>query len=133
MSNQNGRQIINTNKVVIVDFLANQNTGTSDIYVPFPVHEIHIRGVDIDWGTDYSTIYFLSSLVDHGPIGAGFAGALSDMSTSTKQLRYIYPQPRDINGTYSFTYLRVDKISVDVFPDNNDGHICFMIEFIGYV
>ena len=133
MSNPNGRQIINTNRVVIVNFDSNINTGTSNIYVPFPVHEIHIKGVDIDWDADYTTIYFLSNLVDYGPVGAGFAGALSDMSTSTKKLRYIFPQPRDINGSYTFEYQRVDKISVDVFPDNDKGHVCFIMEFLGYM
>ena len=124
MSNPNGRQIINTNRVVIVNFDSNINTGTSNIYVPFPVHEIHIKGVDIDWDADYTTIYFLSNLVDYGPVGAGFAA---------KKLRYIFPQPRDINGSYTFEYQRVDKISVDVFPDNDKGHVCFIMEFIGYM
>ena len=128
-----GKQMINTNRAVLVNFAAYSNVSSASIYVPFLVSEIHIKGVDIDWGFDYLTMYFLSSLVDNCPVGAAFAGVASDTSTSTKKLRYIFPQPRDINSSYSFSYNLVDQISAVTFSDNHDGHVLFIIEFIGYV
>ncbi len=47
MSNQNVGQIINTNKGVLVDILANHNTRAADRYGPLSVHEMHIEGVHI--------------------------------------------------------------------------------------
>ena len=78
-------------------------------------------------------MYLLSALVDKCPVGAAFAGVASDTSTSTKKLRYIFPQPRDMNSSYSFSYNLVDQISAVTFPDNHDGHVLFIIEFIGYI
>ena len=127
------KQMINTNRAVLVNFPSLSNSAYASIYVPFFVSEIHIKGVDVDWDVDYLTVYFLSSLVDNCPIGAAFAGVSSDTSTSTKKLRYIFPQPRDINSTFSFSYNLVDTISVVTFPDNHKGHVLFMIEFIGYM
>ena len=43
------KEMINTNKAVIVYFPTNKSQGTASIYIPFPVKEIHVKGVDIDW------------------------------------------------------------------------------------
>ena len=105
MTHIKDKQMINTNRAVLVYFngtvdavVANAATGvvaspattkssvaSADIYIPFPVKEIHVRGIDIDWNLDYYSIYFISSLVDNGPLGSGFAGVYSDTSTSTQK------------------------------------------------
>jgi hypothetical protein len=153
------KEMINTNRAVIVNFdgtfvataadpvlgvIATQATtkssvAYSNIYISFPVKEIHVRGIDIDWNSDYFTILFTSSLTDNLPLGAGFAGMYSDTSTSTKKLRYLFDQPRDINGTYTFAYSRVDKRSgaftntlTSDFPSASGGSVCFILEFVGY-
>ena len=59
MSNQFGKQIINTNKALFVTFPINSSTTSCDIHVPFPVSEIHVRGIDVDWQADYLTFVFL--------------------------------------------------------------------------
>ena len=88
-------QIINTNRAVRVKF--DTYTGTkfsqssiASIYVPFPVKEIILKGVDFDFGADFRTMYFTSNLVDGNILGSGFAGSLTDYSTSVKTLRYIF-------------------------------------------
>ena len=153
------KEMINTNRAVLVYFngtldavVANPATGavasfattktsvaSADIYIPFPVKEIHVRGIDIDWNNDYFSIYFISSLVDNGPLGSGYAGVYLDQSTSTKKMRYIFDQPRDINGSYRFEYLRLEQHSINFtntrtsnFPSIDGGGVCFMLEFIGY-
>ena len=155
----NQKQMINTNRAVIVNFdgtavavVANALTGDvatpattksavayTNIYIPFPVKEIHIRGIDIDWNLDYATVYFTSSLTDNLPLGSGYAGVYADISTATKKLRYIFDQPRDINGTYTFEYFRLDQRSsgftntlTSNYPSVDGGSVCFMLEFIGY-
>ncbi len=42
------KEMINTNKAVVVYFPAASSQGEASIYIPFPVKEIHIKGVDID-------------------------------------------------------------------------------------
>ena len=133
MTHIKDKEMINTNRAVLVYFngtvdavVANAATGvvaspattkssvaSADIYIPFPVKEIHVRGMDIDWNADYYSIYFISSLVDNGPLGSGFAGVYSDTSTSTKKMRYIFDQPRDMNGSYRFEYLRLEQHSIN--------------------
>ncbi len=61
-------------------------------------------------------MYFTSNLVDNGPLGSGFGGILCDFSASTKMISYIFHTPRDINGTYSFTYNIIDVASF-YFPN----------------
>jgi hypothetical protein len=124
------KEMINTNKAVFVTFPANNSQCMASIYVPFPVKEIHIKGVDIDWEADFCACMFNSSLVD-GPIGGGFCGVASDVSNSLKQLKYLYLTPRDINGTYTFNYKCIDN-NVG-FPSANYGCVVFTLEFIGYV
>ncbi len=153
------KEMINANRAVLVYFngtldavVANAGTGaiaspattrssvsSADIYIPFPVKEIHVRGIDIDWNVEYFSVYFTSSLVDNGPLGSGYAGVYHDMSTSTKKMRYIFDQPRDINGSYRFEYLRIEQRSINFtntlvsnFPSIDGGGVCFMLEFIGY-
>ena len=130
MTHTKDKEMINTNKAVSVFFGANKNTGTANIYIPFPVKEIHVRGVDIDWQAEYCAVIFTSSLVNDGPLGGGFAGALYDNSTSTKKMRYIFNQPKDINGTYSFTYTPIDSINA---TSGSIGYAVFTLEFVGYV
>ena len=99
-------QIINTNRAVRVKFDAYTSTtqitqsSNASIYVPFPVKEILIQGIDLDFGADFRTLYFTSSLVDGNILGSAFASGLTDYSSSTKQLRYIFNTPRDINGSF---------------------------------
>ena len=125
------KEMIKTNKAVSVQFLSDVATASADIYVPFPVKEIHVRGIDIDWYANYLLCVFRSSLFNGGPVGTGFCGVACDASSSTKKLRYIYDQPRDINGSYEFTYKPVDAQNVS-YPDINIGAVCFMLEIIGY-
>ena len=84
------KNMINTNRAVIVRFPAAKTNGSADIYVPFPVKEINVKGVDVDWGHDYSAVIFTSTLVSNDPIGCGFQGVNSDMSTSKNKRRYIF-------------------------------------------
>ena len=87
-------------------------------------------------------MFFTSSLVDGNYVGSGFAGGLTDYSSSTKQLRYIFNTPRDINGSYSFTYSLLDNVSISAYTDyatgvgvpttgSPTGYVLFVIEFIG--
>ena len=87
-------------------------------------------------------MFFTSSLVDGNYVGSGFAGGLTDYSSSTKQLRYIFNTPRDINGSYSFTYSLLDNVSNATYTDYTTGigvpttgaptgYVLFVIEFIG--
>ena len=85
MSNQFGKKIINTNKALFVTFPLSNSTASCDIYVPFPVYEIHVRGIDVDWQADYLTVVFFSSLFNDGPVGSAFCGVGSDFSTATKK------------------------------------------------
>ena len=133
MTHIKDKEMINTNKAVFVKFPANMSTGTASIYISFPVKEIHVRGVDIDWGQDYSAVMFTSSLVNSGPIGGGYCGIHSDLSTSIKKLRYIFREPIDVNGTYQFTYQLIDTDGGAIYPDIFYGNVCFTLEFIGYV
>ena len=125
------KEMINTNKAVVVYFPTNKSIGSASIYIPFPVKEIHVKGVDIDWQADYCACMFSSSLVNDGPIGGGFCGQSLDPSTSLKHLRYIFTSPLDINGTYTFNYSVID--TSNTFPSINYGSVVFTLEFIGYI
>ena len=136
-------QIINTNRAVRMKFNAyTSNTQTSQssnasIYVPFPVKEIHVKGVDLDFYYDFRTMYFTSSLVDGNVLGSGFAGASYDTSSTTKQLKYIFNTPRDINGSFRFDYFLIDNevgasyINGGLVNGAPAGFVLFIIEFIG--
>ena len=108
------KEMINTNKAVLVSFPAYtnpmqlNNTATANIYIPFPVKQINVKGIDLDFDADFRVVYFTSNLVDNGPLGSGFGGILCDYSASSKNISYIFPTPRDINSTYSFTYNVID-------------------------
>ena len=123
------KELINTNKAVFVKFSADISTASADIYIPFPVKEIHDRGVDIDWADDYIAVIFNSNLVNDGPLGGGFCGLNYDNSTATKKLRYIFPDPRDINGSYTVSYNVIDlkriKDGGKFFPSGNYGYVFF--------
>ena len=125
------KEMINTNKAVVVYFSANKSQGMVSIYIPFPVKEMHVKGVDIDWEADYLPCLFSSSLVNDGPIGGGFCGVNFDNSTSLKTLRYIFTSPLDINGTYTFNYKAIDN--TNAAPSVNYGTAVFTLEFIGYM
>ncbi len=151
------KKMINTNRAVVVNFegyaSATQLTanGAADIYVPFKVSQINIKGIDLDFETDFRAMYFTSNLVDYGPLGSGFAGILYDNSTSTKQMTYLFQDPRDINGNYTFTYHILDTVAIyfpngfipgtgadtssvtGTLPGAPPGRVLFMLEFIGYV
>ena len=141
-------QIINTNRAVRVKFNAYTSTtqtiqsSSANIYVPFLVKEILVKGVDLDFGSDFRTMYFTSSLVDSNVLGSGFAGGKMDYSASVKQLRYIFNTPREINGSYSFTYSLIDPDTIVQYRDYATGvgvltngaptgYVLFVIEFIG--
>ena len=145
-------QIINTNRAVRVKFDAYTSTtqltqsSSANIYVPFLVKEIVVKGVDIDFIFDFRSMYFTSSLVDGNVLGSGFAGAMYDTSSTTKEVRYIFNTPRDINGSYRFDYNLIDNVSAPTFTQisvvNNvstttypngapEGYVLFVLEFIG--
>ena len=142
-------QIINTNRAVRVKFDAYTSytkfsqSSNASLYVPFPVKEIILKGVDLDFGADFRTMYFTSNLVDGNIVGSGFAGGITDYSTSVKTLRYIFNTPRDINGSYSFTYSLVDNETNTSYIDYTGGgagvpttgapvgFVLFTFEFVG--
>ena len=150
------KEIINTNKAVVVRFLAHVNdfqttqNGSANIYVPFPVKQINVKGVDLDFESDFRTMYFTSDLVNHGALGSGYAGILTDNSSTTKQMTYYFKDAIDVNGTYTFTYHILDTVSYfftngfipGTAPDTSSntgatngapiGIVLFMLEFIGY-
>ena len=126
------KEMINTNKAVLVRFPAHSSQGTASIYIPFPVKEIHVKGVDIDWEDDYGACMFSSSLFNDGPIGGGFCGINFDSSNSLKHLKYLYLTPRDINGTYTFNYQVLDTVG-NPLRSVTYGIVVFTLEFIGYV
>ena len=108
---------INTNRAVVVPFLGHdkqsQTTVSSSvsIYVPFLVSEIQVRGIHTNFDADFREMYFTSSLVDGGPLGSAFPGILGDTSASSKTVKYVFQNPREINGSYNFTYHLIDPIS----------------------
>ena len=114
MSHNKETQMITTNKAVVINFpaYASQykltNTSTANIYIPFPVKQINVKGVTLDFEGDFKVMYFTSNLVDSGPLGSGFGGILCDYSSGTPMISYIFKQPRDINGVYDFTYNVID-------------------------
>ena len=145
------KKIINTNKAVVVSFASSTNvnqlttSGTADIYVPFKVSQINVKGIDLDFDSDFRMMYFTSDLVNSGPLGSGYGGILYDNSSTTKQMTYLFQDSRDINGTYTFTYHLLDTAAV-YFPNGfvsvaatlptdgaPPGRVLFMLEFIGYV
>ena len=161
------KEMINTNKAVVVSFdpfasqLQISNTASADIYVPFLVKEVHVRGIDLDFMTDFQPLYFTSNLVNNGPLGSGYAGILCDTSVGTRKLRYIFDTPREINGSYNFNYhiFNPEKISFhfpqgfapggapagpnvyalagpaiapNAVPGAPLGNVLFMLEFIAY-
>ena len=138
-------QIINNNRAVRVEFAGYTSTtqmsqtSSADIYVPFPVKEIVIKGVDMDFTSDFRSMYFTSSLVDGNIVGSGYGGAYYDNSTSTKHIRYIFNTPKDINASFRFEYVLVDNNSTPVYVNDlavqmygsPRGYVLFVIEFIG--
>ena len=150
------KEIINTNKAVVVKFAAYESqyqttqSGSATIYIPYPVKQINVKGVDLDFDSDFRTIYFTSDLVNHGPLRSGYAGILSDNSSTTKQMTYYFKDPIEVNGSYTFTYhvLGADSfffangfipgIGVDSSANTGatdgtpEGKVLFMLEFIGY-
>ena len=157
MTHTKGKEMINLNKAVLVNFQGHSqgarltNSGTAYIYIPYPVKHMNVKGIDLDFDSDFRSMYFTSDLVNGGPLGSGFGGILCDNSTSTKQLTYIFDQPRDINGSYTFTYTLLDNTSFffqngfvpGSGPDSAsntgitlgapNGRVLFLLEFIGYV
>ena len=151
------KEMLNTNKAVIVNFPAYinaaqlTNTASANIYIPFPVKQIYVKGIDLDFDADARTLYFTSNLVDNGPLGSGYAGILCDNSTTTKNVSYIFPTPRDINGTYNFTYNVLDSaaiyfpngfvpvtgpnstLNVGESPGMPTGRVLFILAFFGYM
>ena len=95
-------------------------------------------------------MYFTSDLVNHGALGSGYGGILSDNSSTTKQMTYYFKDPIEVNGTYTFTYHILDNVSYyfpngfipGITPDSSlvtgafqgapVGNVLFMLEFIGY-
>ena len=145
------KEIINTNKAVIVNFPAHINahqttqSGSATIYIPFPVKQINVKGVDLDFESDFRTMYFTSDLVNHG-----YGGILSENSSTTKQMTYYFKGAIEVNGTYTFTYHILDTTSYyfvngfvpgtahDTSSNTGSFHgapagiVFFMLEFIGY-
>jgi hypothetical protein len=151
------KHMINTNRAVLVKFPASTNpleltsSAAADIYVPFKVSQINVKGIYLDFDSDFQNMYFTSNLVDYGPLGSGFGGILCDNSSTTKQLTYLFKDPRDINGSYTFTYHVLDIVTfyfangyvpgtgpdtsanTGSTPGSPAARVLFMLEFIGYV
>ncbi len=155
------KHMINANRAVLVKFensinrLQLTSSGAANIYVPltyvpFRVSQINVKGIHLDFDSDFQTMYLTSSLVDYGPLGSGFAGILCDNSSTTKQLTYLFKDPRDINGSYTLPIILaivfffipngfVPGTGVDTSAYKGStagspaGRVLFMLEFIGYV
>ena len=84
--------------------------------MPFLVSEIQIRGIHTNFDADFREMYFTSSFVDGGPLGSAFAGILGDTTASSKTVKYVFQNPREINGSYNFTYNLIDPLSF-YFPN----------------
>ncbi len=108
------KDMFNPNKAVLLKCPAynnaahSTNTSTADIYIPFPVEQINVKFIDLDFEADFRVMYFTSYLVDNVLLGSGFGGILCDFSAPTKIVNFMFPIPRDINGTYSFKYHVID-------------------------
>ena len=108
---------INTNRAIVVPFVGHTNrlqttvSSLASIYVPFLVSEIQIRGIHTNFDADFREMYFTSYLVDGGPLGSAFAGILGDTTASSKTVKYVFQNPREINGSYNFTYHLIDPMS----------------------
>ena len=150
------KEIINTNKAVVVKFPAyaseyqTTQSGSATIYIPFPVKQINVKGVDLDFESDFRSMYFTSDLVNHGALGSGYGGILADNSATTKQMTYYFKDPIEVNGTYTFTYHILDTTSffyangfipgtgADSSANTGTSHgapagiVLLMLEFIGY-
>ncbi len=85
------KEMINTNKAVLVKFPAYtsssqlNNTSTADIYIPFPVKQINVSGIDLDFDADFRGMYFTSNVVDNGPLDSGFGGILCHFSSQLQR------------------------------------------------
>ena len=75
-----------------------------------------MKGIDLDFDSDFRMMYFTSNLVNYGTLGSGYGGILYDNSSTTKQLTYLFQDPRDINGIYTFTYHILDTAAL-YFPN----------------
>ena len=59
--------IINTNKAVVVNFYHHLDqhqltvTSSANIYIPFLVSEIHVKGIHTNFDADFREIYFTST------------------------------------------------------------------------
>ena len=82
-------------------------------------------------------MYFTSSVVDGNVLGSGCAGAVYDTSRTTKQLRYIFNTPREINGSFRFDYFLIDNNTgasynnAGIINGAPTGYVLFVIEFVG--
>ena len=58
------KEMINTNKAVLVSFPAYtnsmqlNNTASANIYIPFPVKQINVKGIDLDFDADFRVVFF---------------------------------------------------------------------------
>ncbi len=57
-------------------------------------------------------MHFTSTLVNGGPLGSTFAGIMGDITAPSQSIKYVFDTPRDINGTYDFTYNLIDPESI---------------------
>ena len=55
-------------------------------------------------------------MVDGGLLGSAFAGILGDTTASSKTVKYVFQDPREINVSYNFTYNLIDPLSF-YFPN----------------
>ena len=75
--------------------------------------------------------------MDGNILGSGYGGSYYDTSSATKQLRYIFNTPRDINGSFRFDYFLVDTVSAATYSNAGlqngapIGYALFIIEFVG--
>jgi hypothetical protein len=83
---------------------------------------------------DFLSVFARNEGIDLPPLFVGSSieqyieGQNLDNSTSVKNIRYVFNTPRDINGTYLFTYTPID--SVNGTSSINYGYAVFSLEFI---
>ncbi len=67
------KEMFNTTKAILVKCPAYNNaaqltnTSIADIYIPFPVKQINVKGKALDFDAEFRVLYFTSNLVDNGP------------------------------------------------------------------
>lgn len=118
--------MLNLNKVLFLDF-NNVNDININIFVPFEVSKIKIKGISCISTADVSCV-LMSSLVNNNVIGYVHQSGVAvntDIESTTPEIEYIYKAPKNINGYFNFSLLDFSGLSTSL-----DMGLVVIIEFI---